>query len=102
MPMAERVYLAVDLGASGGRVVAGLLDGRRLRLEEVYRFDNGGVAVGPRLYWDVLNLWSQVQRGLRAGASAHGDRVRSVGVDTWGVDFGLLGPDDELLGNPRH
>lgn len=100
--MAERVYLAVDLGASSGRVVAGLLDGRRLRLEEVYRFDNGGVAVGPRLYWDVLNLWSQVQRGLRAGASAHGDRVRSVGVDTWGVDFGLLGPGDELLGNPRH
>ncbi|MGE0607552.1 MAG: rhamnulokinase family protein [Pirellulales bacterium] len=100
--MAERAYLAVDLGASSGRVVAGLFDGRRLRLEEVYRFENGGVAVGLRLYWDLLNQWNHVQRGLRAGASAHGERIRSVGVDTWGVDFGLLGPGDELLANPRH
>jgi rhamnulokinase len=100
--MAETVFLAVDLGASSGRVVAGLFDGRRLRLEEVHRFENGGIAVGPRLYWDFLGLWSEVQRGLRAAATRYGDRIRSVGVDTWGVDFGLLGPRDELLGSPRH
>jgi rhamnulokinase len=100
--MAERAYLAVDLGASGGRVVAGLFDGERLRLEEIYRFENGGVAVGGRLYWDLLGQWSHVQRGLRAAAAGHGGRIRSVGVDTWGVDFGLLARNDELLSNPRH
>jgi rhamnulokinase len=100
--MAEAVNLAVDLGASSGRVVGGLFDGRRLRLEEVHRFENGGVAIGPRLYWDFLGQWTQVQRGLRMASTRYGDRIRSVGVDTWGVDFGLLGPRDELLGCPRH
>lgn len=98
--MAQRTYLAVDLGASGGRVVAGRLDGRRLTLEDVHRFENGGVAVGDRLYWDLLGLWSRVQDGLRAGATRYGRHIVSVGVDTWGVDFGLLGRNDELLGNP--
>lgn len=96
----QRTYLAVDLGASGGRVVAGRLDGRRLTLEDVHRFENGGVAVGDRLHWDLLGLWSRVQEGLRAAATKYGREVASVGVDTWGVDFGLLGRGDELLGNP--
>jgi rhamnulokinase len=100
--MADRAYLAVDLGASSGRVLAGLFDGSRLRLEEVHRFDNGGIAVGPRLYWDLLAQWTHVCQGLRAAAKKHGRAVRSVGVDTWGVDFALLGRGDELLGNPRH
>ena len=87
----QRTYLAVDLGASGGRVVAGRLDGRRLTLEDVHRFENGGVAVGDRLHWDLLGLWSRVQEGLRAASTKYGREVASVGVDTWGVDFGLLG-----------
>jgi rhamnulokinase len=73
-----------------------------LRLEEVSRFDNGGIWAADRLYWDLLRQWSDVQDGLRAASAKYGDRINSVGVDTWGVDFGLLGPDDELLGNPRH
>ncbi len=96
----QRTYLAVDLGASGGRVVAGRLDGRRLTLEDVHRFENGGVAVGDHLHWDLLGLWSRVQDGLRAAGARYGREVVSVGVDTWGVDFGLLGRGDELLGNP--
>lgn len=100
--MAEHVYLAVDLGASSGRVLAGAFDGQRLRLEEIHRFDNGAVAVGDSLYWDVLRLWSCIQDGLRAAAAKHGPHIRSLGVDTWGVDFALLGRNDELLGNPRH
>lgn len=100
--MSEKVYLAVDLGASSGRVVAGRFDGSRLTLEEVMRFDNGGVAIGPRLYWDLLGQWSHVCRGLRAAGTKFGRQTRSVGVDTWGVDFGLLGRGDELLANPRH
>ena len=98
----EKVYLAVDLGASGGRVLAGLFNGARLRLEEVHRFDNGGVLANGHMYWDLLALWSHVQGGLRSAATRYGNRVASVGVDSWGVDFGLLGPGDELLGNPYH
>jgi rhamnulokinase len=98
--MAKTVFVALDLGASSGRHLAGAFDGRRLAIEELYRFENGPVAVGGRLYWDLLNQWSHVQHGLRAAATTHGERIRSIGVDTWGVDFGLLGRGDELLGNP--
>jgi rhamnulokinase len=98
--MAEKTYLAVDIGASSGRHVLGLFDGGQLRLEEVYRFENGGVEAAGRLQWDLLGQWSHIRQGLRAAAARCGDRVASVGVDTWGVDFGLLGRGDELLGNP--
>ncbi len=100
--MAERAYLAVDMGASSGRHVAGLFDGDVLRLAEVYRFDNGPVAAGGHLYWDVLAQWAHVLAGLQAAAAFDGPRITSVGIDTWGVDFGLLGRGDELLGNPYH
>lgn len=101
--MAESVvYLAVDLGASGGRVLAGSLNGRRLALEELHRFENGPAVAADRLYWNLLSLWRQIQDGLRKASVQHGDRVESVGVDTWGVDFALLGRGDELLGNPYH
>ena len=101
--MAEKAYLAVDIGASSGRHVLGLFDGEQLRLEEVYRFENGRRRGRPAdLHWDLLGQWSHVRQGLRAAAAKCGDRVTSVGVDTWGVDFGLLGRGDELLGNPYH
>jgi rhamnulokinase len=100
--MADQIFLAVDLGASSGRVVAGAFDGRRIALEELHRFDNGPVSVGSRMYWDLLSLWSHVQQGMQAAAARYGKQVRSLGVDTWGVDFALLGRGDELLGNPRH
>ncbi len=100
--MAQRAFLAIDIGASSGRHVAGMFDGSKLTLEECYRFDNGPVAASGHLYWDVLGQWNHVQAGLRAAAAAHRGAIASVGVDTWGVDFALLGPGDELLGNPVH
>jgi rhamnulokinase len=101
--MTEKAYLAVDMGASSGRHLVGHFDGRKLRLEEVHRFDNGPIEMGGRMYWDLPGLWSQVRQGLSAArASAGGGAIVSVGVDTWGVDFGLLGRGDELLGNPYH
>ena len=101
--MAERAYLAIDMGASSGRHVLGRFDGRKLRLEEIYRFENGPVEAAGHLHWDLLGLWSHVCRGLRAAAAATGPAaITSVGVDTWGVDFGLLAAGDELLGNPYH
>jgi rhamnulokinase len=98
----DQVFLAVDLGASSGRVVAGLFDGTRLALEEVYRFDNGGVTAAGRMQWPLLSQWQNVVRGLKAAGRIYGGTVVSVGVDTWGVDFAFLGRNDELLGNPYH
>jgi len=100
--MAEKAYLAIDMGASSGRHVVGLFDGQRLRLEEIYRFENGAVEVAGSLYWDLLGLWSHVRQGLRAAGAQWGGQVAGIGVDTWGVDCGLLGRGDQLLGNPYH
>ena len=98
--MLATCYIAVDLGASSGRHLAGLFDGTRLTIEELYRFENGPTALGGRLYWDLLQLWQHVQNGLHAAQAKHGDRIASTAVDTWGVDFALLARGDELLGNP--
>ncbi len=95
-------FLAFDLGATSGRAVLGRLDNDRLSLEEVHRFPNGPVCVGDSLYWDILRLWDEMQRGLALAAERAGDSLASLGVDTWGVDFGLLAADDTLLGNPYH
>ncbi len=100
--MADKAYLAIDMGASSGRHVVGRFDGQRIALEEVYRFENGPVDVGGSLYWDLLNQWTHVSGGMRAAGALAGEGITSVGVDTWGVDFGLLGRDDQLLGNPSH
>jgi len=98
--MTRSVTLAVDLGASGGRVIAGSFDGRRLHFEEVHRFENGPVAMGGQLVWDLPRLWQEVVAGMRAAAGRHGRGVASIGVDAWGVDFSFLGPDGTLLANP--
>ena len=100
--MAEKVYLAVDLGAESGRVMAGLWNGKKLRLEEINRFPNGAVALGETIRWDVLRLWSEIQNGLAIAGKNFGKRIVSVGADTWGVDFVLLNRQDEVLGQPYH
>lgn len=100
--MAEQCYLAVDLGAESGRVVAGLFDGARLRLEEMHRFTNGAVPVADSLRWDVLRLWAEIQAGLGKAAQSFGGDAISVGVDTWGVDYVLLARGGEMLGQPYH
>jgi rhamnulokinase len=98
----RQCYLGIDLGAESGRVMAGLWDGARMRLEELHRFPNGPVEIGGTLRWNVLGLWSEIQHGLGIAASRYGDSVRSVGVDTWGVDFVLLSKSNELMGQPFH
>jgi len=100
--MADKAYLAIDMGASSGRHVVGRFDGTRISLEEVYRFENGAVDVAGDLYWDLLAQWTHVTNGMRAAGALAGDGITSVGVDTWGVDFGLLGRGDVLLSNPYH
>ncbi len=98
--MAEQCYLAVDLGAESGRVIAGLLNEGRLTLEEVHRFPNGPVNMAGTLRWNVLGLWVEIQNGLAKAAAQYGDSILSVGVDTWGVDYTLLSATNELLGQP--
>lgn len=97
----ERVYIAFDLGAESGRCMAGIFDGERLRLEEVRRFPNGPVRVFDSIFWDVLRLWDEIKASLSLCRQRYGE-IASIGVDTWGVDFALLGRGDVLLGNPYH
>ncbi|MEZ6066702.1 MAG: rhamnulokinase [Planctomycetaceae bacterium] len=98
--MSQRVYLAIDLGAESGRVIAGLLNGERVELDELHRFPNGPVSVAGTRRWDVLRLWSDIQDGLAIAAKKYGDAIVSVGVDTWGVDYVLLSKRSEILGQP--
>ena len=100
--MEEECFLGIDVGGESGRVMAGLWNGERMRLEEVHRFANGGFALGDSLRWDVLRLWSEIERGLTVAAARFGERIVSVGADTWGLDFVLLSKSGELLGQPRH
>jgi rhamnulokinase len=100
MPTAKKI-LAFDLGAESGRGVLGLLDGQQLRLEVVHRFPNGAVRTLDTFHWDVLRLHGEMLHTLGLCAGQHGC-LDSLGVDTWGVDFALLGRDGTLLGNPRH
>lgn len=100
--MAEAIFLAADLGASSGRIVAGRFDGQRLELDEIHRFPNGPVTVGGTMFWDALSQWREIQDGLRKAAVRYGGQIKSVGVDTWGVDYALLSSDRQLLGNPVH
>lgn len=103
--MATQKYAAIDLGAESGRVLLGSFDGAKLTLDEAHRFPNTSVRVGhaqgETLHWDVLRLWNDIQDGL-AKAVAHNGDLSGIGVDTWGVDFGLLDSGDQLLGNPVH
>jgi rhamnulokinase len=97
--MAARNVVAVDLGAESGRVVLGRFDGTRVALEELHRFPTPPRQHDGHLRWDLHGIWSQIRTGLAAAGEAAG-RVDAVGVDAWGVDYGLLGRDGELLGDP--
>lgn len=93
--------LVFDLGAESGRALLARFDGRRLILEEVHRFPNGPVRILESLHWDALRLFAEMKVGLTQ-ACRFGAELSSLGIDTWGVDFGLLDSDGELLGNPWH
>src|SRR5438477_10290764 len=100
--MANNVYLAIDLGAESGRVMAGLWNGKTLRLEEIHRFPNGPIYIADSLRWDILRLWADIQTGLGLAAQKYGRSIASVGADAWGVDFVLLNRQGEMLGQPYH
>ena len=97
--MAKKV-LAFDFGASSGRAIIGEFDGGRIRLNEVHRFDNSPVMLRGTYYWDALRLFHEIKQGILAAKAEGG--FDCIGIDTWGVDFGLIGSDGRLLENPVH
>lgn len=95
----KNTYLAVDFGGGSGRVIAGSLCQGKLELEEVYRFPNRQVKLGKHVYWDFPALFAEMKNGLKEAAN-RGYTVKGIGIDTWGVDFGLIDKNGNLLGNP--
>ena len=98
--MSEKQVLAVDYGASGGRVMLGGFDGASFTISELHRFPNDPVKLGDTMYWDVLRLYFEMKQGI-VKSKAYG-AISGIGVDTWGVDFGLLDREGRLLDNPVH
>ncbi len=99
---ASMSFLAVDLGASSGRVMDCRWDGNRFSLDEIHRFPNGGVRFGHGLHWDVLRIWAEIRSGLQKSRAVDGCVPAGIGIDAWGVDYALLDGQDRLLGNPYH
>jgi rhamnulokinase len=97
----ETAFLAADLGAESGRVVLGRFEGERMTLEEVHRFPNTPVRLPDGLHWDVLRILGEIKDGIVTAAN-DGGRIESLGIDAWGVDFGLLDRDGCLISNPYH
>lgn len=95
----EKTYLAIDLGGGSGRVVAGSISGDKLFMEEIIRFPNRQITLGNHIYWDFLSLFEDIKIGLKKAAQQYSNIV-SIAVDTWGVDFGLVDKNGDLLSNP--
>ncbi len=95
----EKHFFAVDLGATSGRTILGTLCDGRLTLEEVSRFDNALIETNRHVYWDLMALYNEIIKGLRA-ITRRGIAIESIGIDTWGVDFVCIGSDGEPLRNP--
>lgn len=95
-------YIAVDLGAESGRVMLGRVADGKLSLEQVHRFANGPIQEQDSLRWDFDRLMTEIKTGIGMAARKADSPVKGIGVDTWGVDFGLLGADGRLLEKPYH
>ncbi|KAB8130498.1 rhamnulokinase [Gracilibacillus oryzae] len=91
---------AFDIGASNGRLMLASFDGEQMHLDELYRFSNKPVHLTDHYYWDVLHIFNGMKKGMEVSLQKGHNKVESMGVDTWGVDFGLLSKTGELLANP--
>jgi rhamnulokinase len=100
--VAEQLHLAIDIGAESGRAILGAFDGEHLSTREIHRFPNIPARLPEGLRWDVLRLWNEILESLRLASRDGNGQLRSVGIDTWGVDFALLDSQGALLGNPAH
>ncbi|MCU1291774.1 MAG: rhaB, partial [Bryobacterales bacterium] len=99
MPDGGKAYLAIDVGAESGRAIVGRYQNGSLSMSEIHRFANEPVEYGGSLHWDVPRLWLEIQRALNKAGER---RLDGIAVDTWGVDYALLGERGQLLENPYH
>ncbi len=99
--MAEKKMLAIDLGASSGRGIVGSFDGEKLSLKENHRFSNDPVIVNGRMHWDILRIFHEIKQSITKTVLEKDD-IRSIGIDTWGVDYALLDKNGRMLSNPVH
>lgn len=101
----SQLFGAIDLGASSGRVIAGIFSVDQLELTEIHRFGNGPVEDGAKLFWDFASLQNEIATGIHKLAEFAGERsltVTSLGIDTWAVDYGLLNAEGRLVAKPRN
>lgn len=98
--MKQKKVLAFDFGASSGRAMLGTYDGNTIEIEEIHRFSNDPVVVNGTMYWDVLRLFYEIKQGIIK--AKHYGSFCSIGVDTWGVDFGIIDEYGNLIENPIH
>lgn len=96
----KKIYLAVDLGGGSGRVLAGEYDGTCIELHELNRFENRPLELPDERHWNVTGIYLNILDGLKSAAKKYGKQLISAGIDTWGVDYGLLDKDGHLLGLP--
>lgn len=99
MTMSKIHFFAADLGATSGRTILGTLDGSKIEMEELTRFDNPIIQCCGHYFWDIYALYNEIIKGLKKVAEM-GITIQSIGIDTWGVDFVCVGKDGMLLGNP--
>jgi len=97
----EKVFIAIDLGAGSGRVIAARTDLSKIELEETHRFDNPGTDLPGGYFWNIIGLYREILEGLRRAVEQHGEKIVSIGIDTWGCDFGLIDEGGQLLGMPH-
>ena len=95
----KEAYLAIDFGGGSGRVIAGCLSEGELVLDTIYRFPNRQVRMGGHVYWDFLSLFEDMKTGIRM-AVEKGYTLKSIGIDTWGVDFGLIDKQESAGAQP--
>ena len=98
--MLSHTYIAFDLGATSGRAIAGTLADGKIVMEEISRFNNGIIPVGEHFHWNLLGIYNILKNSLKICAQEGKFHPESIGIDTWGVDFGLLAKDGSLLGEP--
>ena len=93
--------LAIDLGASSGRGIVGSFDGKKIELKENHRFTNDPVMVNGRFTWDIIRIFHEIKNSIRQTA-LDGDDIKTIGIDTWGVDYGFIDRHGRMIGNPTH